>query len=130
MTHLAHPGWVYELGQEVAELTSHRHLLFGPQGFACRSRVNREYIPPSHQATTATLSSLGSGLPTAGVFVPAHGLVLESNGGLAGRSGHALISVLLDSVTWLSAVATPGHLCTSDAQKAPLLIRLPRFRPV
>lgn len=62
---LAHPGWVQELGQEVAELTSHHLSLFGLQGFTCRNHMNREYILPSHQATQSTrvpFSSLGLGL--------------------------------------------------------------------
>lgn len=39
-----HWGWVQGVGQKVARLTSHPLSLFCPQGFTCKSRVNREYI--------------------------------------------------------------------------------------
>ena len=43
VTLLALRGWVQGAGQQVAGLTCHP-LSFCPQGFACKNRVNREYI--------------------------------------------------------------------------------------
>lgn len=125
---LGHWSWVQGVGQKVARLTSHPLSLFCPQGFTCKSRVNREYLsdrggqaafPPSRTLVTrVTLSSLPLHLPASPERdppdVPVQHLVHKgkapSSPSAAPCQTEARVLISLEGATCLSKVATPAIL--------------------